>query len=266
MNQKLQFAGGIFRVLVVLSALVFFTSQSFAGVSSIYKWKDEQGKVHFTDDPLKIPLNHRLDPNLEKIRSLPARKSNSKKTMSKGNADATADDQKEENDQTDDQGSDDKKAKKKKNELAAMRNALGFLKSDVQRYKKYEDYVPQRRHAIVLRNEIVEVIPAKEALAKKLGKSDSALLKQIGSYLKTSLQKDYEAKKREFPRRQIFITERLRINEEQSVKNSLIKQLTAKLAKSPEKKSQKQKPQKTKTPDKDRKQNTSKTTRKSSGY
>ena len=78
MNQKSLFVVGLFRVLVVLGALVFFTGQNFAGVSSIYKWKDEQGKVHFTDDPLKIPLSHRMDPNLKKIRGLPPVKSSSK--------------------------------------------------------------------------------------------------------------------------------------------------------------------------------------------
>jgi len=266
MNQKSLFAVGLFQALVVLGALVFFTSQSFAGVSSIYKWKDEQGKVHFTDDPLKIPLHHRADPNLEKIRSLPSAKSSSPKNASKGNPGNTAEDQKEEGNQTDDQDSDEKKADKKKKELSAMRDALGFLKSDVQRYKKYEDYVPQHRHAVVLRDEIVNVIPAKEALEKKLGKSDSALLKQVSSYLKTSLKKDYEAKKREHPRRLIFIAERTRLSGEQSIKNSLIKKLNAKLAKSPEKTSQKPKPQKSPEPVKDREQDASKTTRKYGGY
>ena len=261
MNQKSLFAVGLFQVLVVLGALVFFTGQSFAGVSSIYKWKDEQGKVHFTDDPLKIPLSHRLDPNLEKIRGLPPVKSSSKKTASKGNSDSSAEDQNEEGNKTDDADTD-----KKEEELAAMRDALGFLKSDVQRYKKYADYVPQHRHAVVLRDEIVKVIPAKEALGKKLGNSDSALLKQVSSYLKTSLKKDYEAKKREHPRRLIFISERTRLNGEQSIKSSLIKKLNAKLAKSPEKTSQKPKPQKSPEPAKDPEQDASKTTRKYGGY
>lgn len=238
MNQKSLFDVGLFQAFVVLGVLVFFTCQSFAGVSSIYKWKDEKGKVHFTDDPLKIPHRYRSDPNLDKRRGLPPIKSSSRKSENKASTDGTAENQKDKEEKTDDSVAD----KKKEKELVAMRDALSFLKSDVERYKKYETYVPQQRHATLLRNDIVSVLPSKEALAKKLEPLDSSLAKQISGYLKTSLQKDYEAKKREYPRRTIFITERLRINGEQTVKSSLIKKLTAQLASSPEKASSQPKP------------------------
>jgi hypothetical protein len=261
MNRESQTHVGLFQVFVVLGVLVFFTCQSFAGVSSIYKWKDEQGKIHFTDDPLKIPLRYRSDPNLEKIRGLPSPKSSSRKQMSKSNADSTAEDQAEQDETTDDSDAD-----KKKEEVATMQAALNFLKSDVQRYKKYKDYVPQHRHAVVLRDEIVNVIPAKDALVKKLGKSDSTLLKQVSSYLKISLQRDYEAKKREHPRRLIFISERSRINEEQPVKNQLIKRLTAELASTPEKAASQPKPAKPQEPAENSKQDASKNARKYGAY
>jgi hypothetical protein len=269
MNQKSRSYAGLFQGVIILGALLFFASHSFAGVSSIYKWKDEQGKVHYTDDPLKIPPRYRSDPNLEKIRGLPSKKSSSKKTVSKASGDNA--DQKDQSNATGDPNAndnkdDEKKADDKKKELAAMQDALNFLKNDVQRFKKYEDYVPQHRHAVVLREEIVNVIPAKEALAKKLGKTDSTLLKQVSSYLKTSLQKDYAAKKREHPRRLIFISERTRLNGEQTVKNSLIKKLSAKLGKAPGKVSQKPKPQQAQTPAKAPEQEASTNTRRYGGY
>ncbi len=239
MNQKSLFDAGLLQAFVVLGVLFIFTCQGFAGVSSIYKWKDERGKVHFTDDPLKIPLRYRSDPDLDTRRALPPPKSSPKdiqKSASKDNGDTPAEDQGK-------PGDDPEKGKKKK-ALAAMREALGFLKSDVQRYKKYEEYVPQHRHAILLRKDIVSVLPTKEALAKKLEAFDSTLLKQIKTYLKASLQKDFEAKKREYPRRTIFITERLRINGELPTKNSLIKSLTTELASAPEKASSKPEPPK----------------------
>ncbi len=257
MNRESQSHIGLFQVFVVLGALLFFTCQSFAGVSSIYKWKDEQGKVHFTDDPLKIPPHYRSDPNLEKIRGLPS----SRKQMSKTSADSAAEEQTEQDEKTDDSD-----AENEKKELASMQAALNFLKSDVQRYKKYKDYVPQHRHAVVLRNEIVNVIPSKDALLKKLGKPDSTLLKQVSSYLKISLQRDYEAKKREHPRRLIFISERTRINEEQPVKDQLIKKLTAKLASAPDKASSQPKPAKPKEPAKNSKQDASKNARNYGAY
>ena len=233
MNRKPRFLIGLFQAVVVLGALAFFTCQSFAGVSSIYKWKDDQGKVHFTDDPLKIPLRHRSGPGLEKTRGLPPPKSshgissNSETTDSEGNS---ADDQKNQG-----KPAVDPNAKKKKRARTAMRDALNFLKSDVQRFKKYEEFVPEHRHATLLRDDIVKALPAKEGLANKLEKSDSALLKQVRSYLKASLQRDYETKERENSRGMIFISEQSRINEEQLIKNSLIKKLTAKLASDPKK-------------------------------
>ena len=229
-----------------MGALVFFTCQSFAGVSSIYKWKDDQGKVHFTDDPLKIPLRYRSGPGLEKKRGLPPPKSILRKSTQPGNTgseDNTAEDQEQQGEQAVDPDE-----KKKEKELAAMRDALSFLKGDVQRFKKYEDYIPQQRHAVLLRNDIVNVLPTKEALAKKLEPFDSTLLKQIRSYLKVSMQRDYEAKKREHPRRRIFISERIRINEEGPIKSSLIKKLTAELVSAPEKTSSQSNPPKPEEP------------------
>jgi len=240
MNRKSRSYVGLFQTFVVLGALAFFTCQSFAGVSSIYKWKDDHGKVHFTDDPLKIPLRYRSGPGVEKTRGLPPPKSSlrkSSKPENTGSVDNTAEEQEQQGEQA--IGPD---AEKKEKELAAMRDALSFLKSDVQRFKKYEDYVPQHRHAILLRDDIVNVLPSKEALAKKLEKFDSTLLKQIKSYLKVSLQRDYEAKKREYPRRRIFIAERIRINEERPTKSSLIKKLTAELVSAPQKTSSQSNP------------------------
>lgn len=233
MNQKSRSYVGLFQVFVVLGVLAFFTCQSFAGVSSIYKWKDDQGKTHFTDDPLKIPPRYRSGADLEKRRALPPPKTSLPKSPQPENTasvDKNVEDQKNPDEKTNDSGAD-----KKDKELAAMRDALSFLKSDIQRYKKYDEYVPQHRHAIVLRDEIVSVLPAKEALAKKLEPFESTVLKQISSFLKVSLQKDYESKKREYPRRLIFISERTRLNGELPAKSSLVEKLTAELASAPEK-------------------------------
>jgi len=242
MNRESQSHIGLFQVFVVLGVLVFFTCQSFAGVSSIYKWKDEQGKVHFTDDPLKIPLHHRLDPNLEKTRALPPSKSSSRKQMSKANADSTAEDQKEQGENTDDSD-----AENKKKELATMQEALSFLKSDVQRYKKYKDYLPAVHHARALKSEIVAALPAKEALEKKLEEYDSTLLKNVKSFLKKSLLMDNKAKDL-WPRSRGFVVERIRLNGEETVKSLLIDKLTAELALTPEKASRQTKSPKLEEP------------------
>jgi len=233
MNRKPRSYVGLFQVFVALGILALSTCQGFAGVSSIYKWKDDQGKVHFTDDPLKIPLHYRSGPGLEKIRALPPPKSSHGKSSNSENAGSEGDSSEDQKNQG--KSAVDPNAEKKKKARTIMRDALNFLKSDIQRFKKYEEFVPEHRHAVLLRDDIVNALPAKEGLAKQLEKSDSALLKQVRSYLKASLQRDYETKKRERSRGMIFISERSRINEEQLIKNSLIKKLTAKLASDPKK-------------------------------
>ncbi|VAX30823.1 hypothetical protein MNBD_NITROSPINAE05-875 [hydrothermal vent metagenome] len=259
MSQKSRSYAGLFQGVVILGTLLFFISPVFSGVASIYKWKDKHGKVHFTDDPLKIPLHHRLDPNLEKIRALPSKKSSSRIPENKASADNTAEGQKEKDQKADDD------ADKKKAELAAMRDALSFLKSDVQRYKKYQDYLPAVHHARALKSDIVAALPAKKALAEKLGEYDSALLKNVKSFLKKSIQLDNIAKDL-WPRRRGFVVERIRINGEHSEKDSLIKKLHAKLDKAPGKAPQKPEPENTPAPAKDREQGALNKARKYGSY
>jgi deoxyribodipyrimidine photolyase len=217
MNAKLKISRSILKSVIVLGGVLLFTVQGTAGVSSFYKWKDDQGKVHFTDDPLKIPTQYRSPAKAEERRGLPPPKS--------GPVDAPVSPRKEK---------DDLRKKVSEEEQAAMQKALSFLKNDIQRYKKYENYVPQKRHAVLLRNEIVGVLPEKEALNKTVEKFDTVLLKDIGTFLKQSLQRDYEAKSREHPRRLIFIKERSRINEEFPKKNTLVEKLEAELASLPQ--------------------------------
>jgi len=239
MRQKPRSFVGFLQAFVVLGVLAFFACQGFAGVSSIYKWKDGQGKIHFTDDPLKIPPRYRSDPGLEKTRGLPPPKSSPRPPPQ---TDSATKDKEKRGKKTVDPNAD-----KKEKEVAAMRDALSFLKSDVQRYEKYKDYIPAVRHARLLKNDIVAALPAKEALGKKLGEYDSALLKNVKSFLKKSLLLDNKTKDL-WPRRRGFIVERNRINEEQPVKNQLIEKLTAKLASGPEKTSSQSKPPKHEEP------------------
>jgi uncharacterized protein DUF4124 len=213
MRLKLKPCGIVLKSVVVLGGVFLFAVQSVAGVSSFYKWKDDQGQVHFTDDPLKIPVPYRSPDRVETRRGLPPPKLEP--------VDLSGPPVK------------DKKDRSKKvaeEELTAMQEALGFLKNDIQRYKKYDEYEPQQRYAEMLRNEIVAALPEKEALDKKLKPFNSAIFKGLKSFLKKSLQKDYETKVRERPHRLIFIKERTRLKKEISQKNTLVEQLETRLA------------------------------------
>ncbi len=207
---------GFLKSALVLGGVFLFVVQATAGVSSFYKWKDGQGKVHFTDDPLKIPSQYRSPGKAEKRRALPPPKPEP--------VDSSASAEKE------------KEAEIKKigeKEQAAMQDALSFLKGDILRYKKYDDYIPAVRHARVLTNDIAAALPAKEALGEKLEEYDSALLNEIQSFIKKSLLQDYQAKDL-WPRRRGFIEVRLRLAGEVSEKEQLIEKLEKELAALPE--------------------------------
>jgi hypothetical protein len=46
----------IFSLLIIVALLIVHSSNADA---KTYKWKDEKGKTHFTDNPLKIPEKYR---------------------------------------------------------------------------------------------------------------------------------------------------------------------------------------------------------------
>ena len=211
---------------LILTVWMFNVPQAVEG-AGIYKWKDDTGRVHFTDSPQKIPEKYRQRAKVKKMpfRAPPA---SAVKPMSSGGEDAS-------------DPSDPKNASepgeagmaRSEDEAKMMQEAISFLNQDLERYKKYEDFVPQRRSAILLRNEIVGALPAKEALAKKLEASQSPSLQEAKSFLKASIAMDLEVKKQEYPKRLVFIGERIRINGEKAQKSNLIEKLKSELQAAP---------------------------------
>lgn len=216
MNWKSRFSIDILKSLIVFGGIFLFTVHGFAEVSNVFKWKDDQGKIHFTDDALKVPSERRFPGGVEKRRVLPAPK------PSPFSPSSTASRNKQKEVRAEDA------AKTDEEERTVMQEALNFLKSDVQRYKKYENFAPKIRHYRSLKVDITAVLPVKEALEKKLGKNDSALFQDISGFLKKSLQQDYKAVKL-YPKSSLFAVERIRIAGESVEKNSLIETLEAEL-------------------------------------
>ncbi len=204
---------------LILAAWTFALPQTAA--AGIYKWKDETGRVHFTDSLQKIPEKYRKGTKVKKMkmRPLPAPPVKPMPQANEGQGDAS--------------GSADSQnapgAAASEGDAKMMQETIAFLNQDIERYKKYEDYVPQRRSALMLRNEIVGALPAKEALLEKLKTSESASLKAAQAFLKASIAKDLEAKKQEYPKRLVFIGERTRINAEKIQKAALIEQLQSEM-------------------------------------
>ncbi|MEE8128632.1 MAG: DUF4124 domain-containing protein [Nitrospinaceae bacterium] len=54
------------RIFVITVICLVLAAPASAG---LYKWKDENGKTHFTDDPSRIPLDNRNKKDMKKIQS-----------------------------------------------------------------------------------------------------------------------------------------------------------------------------------------------------
>jgi len=50
----------------LLMFLLIFLLVPQGAYAAVYKWKDENGKVHFTDSPDKVPLKYRKKENIDK--------------------------------------------------------------------------------------------------------------------------------------------------------------------------------------------------------
>ncbi len=54
------------RIFIVTVICLALAAPASAG---LYKWKDENGKIHFTDDPSQIPLDYRNKKDMKKMLS-----------------------------------------------------------------------------------------------------------------------------------------------------------------------------------------------------
>ncbi len=56
------------RILIITVICLALAVPASAG---LYKWTDTDGKVHFTNDPSQIPLDHRNKKDMKKLTSSP---------------------------------------------------------------------------------------------------------------------------------------------------------------------------------------------------
>jgi hypothetical protein len=54
------------QIFVITVICLVLAAPASAG---LYKWKDENGKTHFTDDPSRIPLDNRNKKDMKKMQS-----------------------------------------------------------------------------------------------------------------------------------------------------------------------------------------------------
>jgi len=168
--------------LIALIALDRGTAQA-----KIYKYRDDQGKIHFTDDKSKIPPQYRSGPHTEEIRSITGSSSSRSSTSSsssgtgKGDTkDSSAGSAETKGEQVGMSDKDEKLAKE----------SIAMLKKGVALAKQYKGLPNNSRTGKKLYNAIQANLPAKESLVAKLAKSKESALVSVHGVLQKILASD----------------------------------------------------------------------------
>ncbi|MZH41359.1 MAG: DUF4124 domain-containing protein [Nitrospinae bacterium] len=162
--------------------------------AAIYKWKDEKGKIHFTDNPIRVPKAYREKPFIKgsavtplKTKNTEDKKLNDRETVEDkgGLKEETKEEKKEETRQ---------EGLTEEQRLVAE-NALSFLETDIVRYEKYYNYPPSRSKFRLIKLAVKEATPQKQDLLDQVSTIDLPLFNEIAGFLETSIAADEKAQK-----------------------------------------------------------------------
>ena len=156
--------------------------------AAIYKWKDKNGRTHFTDDPNRVPEDFLSDKM--KLKPLPKIRTKNAKTEA----------EKKENEKKSSNPEETKPLKKKSSQLtetdkSAIESVVAFFEEDMPRYdviynRSISNGNAMKRKWKVLRNSVIATIPQKEALLEQISTADYPLLQEITSFLNQVISED----------------------------------------------------------------------------
>jgi uncharacterized protein HemY len=163
-----------FFLLTITITLLWFAEPSFAG---LFKYVDDAGKTHYTDDKGKIPLKYRTKTHLKKLRPLNESSAKSEKNGKKTELDNSS-------------AAINEKGIVSDKEEETMNKIISFFKSENTRSAKYkglQNISPTyRKMSIELENNL----PAKKKLIDELAKSEHPTLKETYGFLNKSAAAD----------------------------------------------------------------------------
>jgi hypothetical protein len=176
----------ILKTVVLFFALLWVVDADAA----IYKWKDENGKTHFTDDPTNVPEAYRQKPFLKGIqRQKEAPNSKKGKVQSEGDTSG----------EIEGVESEKKEGDKQEGLTDAQRSTVeavvNFLKEDISRYNKYYTYPPSRSKFRMIKLAVAGATPQKQSLLGQVSQHNLPLFQSIAGFLKTSIAKDEKSQK-----------------------------------------------------------------------
>jgi hypothetical protein len=178
------------KIIFLIFGAILLQLSSDGCEAAVYKWKDETGKVHFTDDPNRVPeafrkehFKRELPPAIQKSNSpiKPEEKFDHKK-----------EDAAPENEE--DTEKDEGLTAVEKSTAEAV---IAFFKEDIPRYDEIYKIPPgYRLNGIrkwkTLKRTVVATIPQKQSLAEQVSVSERPLFKEITLFLKKIIVADEE--------------------------------------------------------------------------
>ncbi len=159
--------------------------------AAIYKWKDENGKTHFTDDITKVPEAFQKKPFLKNPRfRKEAPKTTGKAVQGK--------------EVSDKQSATEKPAEPEKKvgngglaeaHRTTAETAVNFLEEDISRYDKIYTWPSSRSKFRALKAAVASATSQKQTLLEQVRQHDLPLFEEITEFLQTSIAKDEKAQK-----------------------------------------------------------------------
>jgi len=162
-------------MIFALLALIAF--QPDPAIAKIYKYKDDQGKTHFTDDPSSIPMRYRKKGSMKKFRGV-AEPTPEVSTSTKSS-----------------------KKKSEEKEVGLSSKSEGLIKQTIQVFdagvalgKRFKNIMPNYTNGVQAINAIQCALPMKETLVSELEGTKVSELQGALGFLKQSISVDKQTK------------------------------------------------------------------------
>ena len=177
----------ILKSVIIFFILIWFTDVNAA----IYKWRDENGIAHFTDNLTKVPKAFRekhFIKNLlpRKIKLEPKKKNTQRKRIEAVKRDEPAEYKIKE---------DKEKEGLTEAQRLAIEKVINFLKTDILRYKIFYTYPPSRSKFRIIKQAVASSTVQKQELLRQVNQHNIPIFKEIAGYFEESIEEDKRSQK-----------------------------------------------------------------------
>lgn len=189
------------KILFLLFGVTLMHLPGNESEAAIYKWKDESGKIYFTDDINRVPEEFRKEHFKRKLPS-PIPKSKSPIKVEE------ISNQEKEGAISENQEEIEKESQKDEELTAAEKSAaeavIAFFKEDIPRYDRLYKIPPSYGNTGIrkwrkLKSAVVSTIPQKQTLMKQVSISERPLFKKLTLFFQKTIEADEKIAKRGIP-------------------------------------------------------------------